>query len=583
MIIRRTLGVVVSEYLKKEYVALLGQSESGLQSFIDMLVEESPVSGMQFISIFFPSGIKGEDDLIDIFLQRLIWAINDVQPEKTLKKEIEQVAEKYAQITAGFRLRKVLDHLGYLTSANPLVIALPSLTDVPDEPLKNLLDMLRDYNQQRTAPRTPGQRLRFLIAGDQRLWMLCCKGLQNHESPFGIAKPVFLDGLSYQEIEAFNQSQNLEASLQIQTLTAGIPSLIEKISELPGIPDDLSPFFEQLERSWSALPESSRQALKRLAEGSEHFPLCIPGYQCPQIPRVETPWIEAFWEGFLSVRHGELTWRSPIHRAFVMDRMRVQGDRSRSELVKIDLLDRALRLGRVLKQTQEDENRQKYLEEALLLAVQSQNALLTSVLKMLWHEEAMPAILEELHQIAASSKKGWMKELDEKIAEDRNVLTHLLIDAAVWESRRLMGAFDVFLCYNEEDKVGVKIIAEKLLERDILPWLDMWEIRPGESWLQILEKHIDHIKVAAVFVGNNGISSLQLETVNTLFSKTLQQDSKIIPVILPDVPQESEIAQQAKWPLFLNNRRWVDFRQSDPHPIEQLIWGIRGQRRTPQS
>ena len=42
--------------------------------------------------------------------------------------------------------------------------------------------------------------------------------------------------------------------------------------------------------------------------------------------------------------------------------------------------------------------------------------------------------------------------------------------------------FDVFLCYNSEDKPAVCEISRKLAEKNIKAWLDEEEIRPVTSW-----------------------------------------------------------------------------------------------------
>ncbi len=46
--------------------------------------------------------------------------------------------------------------------------------------------------------------------------------------------------------------------------------------------------------------------------------------------------------------------------------------------------------------------------------------------------------------------------------------------------KRVACSFDVFLCHNSADKPAVKRIGEKLKQRGILPWLDEWELRPGQ-------------------------------------------------------------------------------------------------------
>ena len=41
--------------------------------------------------------------------------------------------------------------------------------------------------------------------------------------------------------------------------------------------------------------------------------------------------------------------------------------------------------------------------------------------------------------------------------------------------------FDVFLCHNSEDKPAIREISQKLAFKNIRPWLDEEQIRPGTS------------------------------------------------------------------------------------------------------
>jgi hypothetical protein len=59
--------------------------------------------------------------------------------------------------------------------------------------------------------------------------------------------------------------------------------------------------------------------------------------------------------------------------------------------------------------------------------------------------------------------------------------------------------FDVFLCHNSEDKPAVREISKKLAEKNIKPWLDEEEIRPGTSWQTALGKQIAGIKICSRF------------------------------------------------------------------------------------
>jgi len=46
--------------------------------------------------------------------------------------------------------------------------------------------------------------------------------------------------------------------------------------------------------------------------------------------------------------------------------------------------------------------------------------------------------------------------------------------------KRAAGEFDVFLCHNWADKPAVRQIANALKVHGILPWLDEWELPPGQ-------------------------------------------------------------------------------------------------------
>ncbi len=145
--------------------------------------------------------------------------------------------------------------------------------------------------------------------------------------------------------------------------------------------------------------------------------------------------------------------------------------------------------------------------------------------------------------------------------------------ASVLQGKIETGDFDVFLCHNSEDKSAVKEIGERLKEQGILPWLDEWELRPGLPWQRLLEKQIEQIKSAAVFIGQSGIGPWQQLELEAFLREFVGRGCPVIPVLLPDAPKKPGL------PVFLRGMTWVDFRKRDPDPMEQLIWGITGERR----
>ncbi len=106
-----------------------------------------------------------------------------------------------------------------------------------------------------------------------------------------------------------------------------------------------------------------------------------------------------------------------------------------------------------------------------------------------------------------------------------------------------------------------------------MPWLDEWELRPGLPWQQALEKQTRHIKSAAVFVGKNGIGPWQQQELDAFLREFVKRGCPVIPVLLSDAPKIPEL------PVFLKSMTWVDFRTNEPDPLEQLIWGITGERK----
>lgn len=132
--------------------------------------------------------------------------------------------------------------------------------------------------------------------------------------------------------------------------------------------------------------------------------------------------------------------------------------------------------------------------------------------------------------------------------------------------------FDVFLCHNHEDKKIVREIAFKLKDKGINPWLDVWELPPGQPWQEILEQQIEKIHSVAVFIGKKGIGPWQNREIYAFIQQFVKRHCPVIPVILPACKGNPAI------PVFLNAMTHVDFRESDPEPLAQLIWGIKGSK-----
>ncbi len=560
--------------LQKEYVALLGQMEVGIDAIIKSLInKKAPLAGMKFLAVALPrlpkNALNGSE-FEEMFLDRLLDAANRIPPETSLAEKVTQAVQQRATYSANYRIRKALDTLGKETSANYLVIILHALANIEDESLKNLLLMLREYHDQKDNQGEAGERLRFLVAGDARLWRLCYYKTPDR-SPFNIAERVFLEGLSHKELQMIDTCNSLDAALMLRDLTDGVPLLVEEAIKRGEDSDDLSPYFSYLQDGWNALPPGSQELLKNLAEGSMQFPSCQIDYQCPQIPVVKSPWLEAFWEGFLRLRYRQLAWRSQIHQAFVMKYTEVQDNPSKSTIVKVDLRERTERLDKAVKNIHYSRSKQEPLEEAQSLACQTYSTELAMVLEMAQRGEKSETIVKKVEQLASLSERDWIRELGKEAAQHKETINTFLIEAIVARANHFLSVqFDVFLCHNGKDKADVKEIGKQLKDIGILPWLDEWELPPGQPWQRLLEQQIAQVRSAAVFVGQHGIGAWQREELDALLGEFNKRGCPVIPVFLMSAPEEMEP------PTFLSNRTWVDFRKRDPDPVEHLIWGITG-------
>ena len=187
----------------------------------------------------------------------------------------------------------------------------------------------------------------------------------------------------------------------------------------------------------------------------------------------------------------------------------------------------------------------------------------------------------EKASVIPSGPQGRVPQIQRAIVAgaDRSDQPATPLDAAVeldarreLERKRAAGAFDVFLCHNSADKPAVKEIGKHLEERGISPWLDEWELPPGQPWQSLLEEQIGNIRSAAVFVGPTGVGPWQEQELYGFLREFVSRKSPVIPVLLPDAPEKPEL------PIFLKAMTWVDFRVQHPNPLDRLIWGITGNR-----
>ena len=152
------------------------------------------------------------------------------------------------------------------------------------------------------------------------------------------------------------------------------------------------------------------------------------------------------------------------------------------------------------------------------------------------------------------------------------VSANLQMPMTASNDRKTKGSRCVFVCYHSADAKDVEKIAKRLIKRGLSPWLDKWALPPGLPWQKALERQLKKTKVAAVFIGGSGIGPWQDEEQAALLRQLVKRHCRVIPVILHNCINPPDL------PLMLEGLTWVDFREKDPDPLEQLIWGITGKR-----
>jgi hypothetical protein len=75
-----------------------------------------------------------------------------------------------------------------------------------------------------------------------------------------------------------------------------------------------------------------------------------------------------------------------------------------------------------------------------------------------------------------------------------------------------------------------------------------------------------------VFIAESERGPWQGLELEAFLRQFVERECPVIPVVLPGVPDRPGL------PTFLEGMTWMDFRVSDPDPLDQLTGGITGER-----
>ena len=143
---------------------------------------------------------------------------------------------------------------------------------------------------------------------------------------------------------------------------------------------------------------------------------------------------------------------------------------------------------------------------------------------------------------------------------------------------RRSDAPDLFLSHNSRDKREVEALAYELLAEGIAPWLDLWELTPGEPWQPGLEHAIRESRAVAVCIGAHGLGAVQVPEVQLALDEAFQDESQlVIPIWLESAGTELELPRG-----FLQQRTWIDLRQDRSEGVRALVRALVGRPKNPR-
>ncbi|HEV3344184.1 MAG TPA: TIR domain-containing protein [Pirellulales bacterium] len=138
--------------------------------------------------------------------------------------------------------------------------------------------------------------------------------------------------------------------------------------------------------------------------------------------------------------------------------------------------------------------------------------------------------------------------------------------------------FDVFLSHNGSDKPAVEELAQRLRTVGLEPWLDKWNLVPGDPWQPVIEEALRDSATCAVFVGPSGLGAWQHEETRAAINRRVSLAQKgdrfrVLPVLLPGAVR----GDRSKLPEFLTATTWVEFHKTlDEDAFRILERAIRG-------
>ena len=113
---------------------------------------------------------------------------------------------------------------------------------------------------------------------------------------------------------------------------------------------------------------------------------------------------------------------------------------------------------------------------------------------------------------------------------------------------RVMDRIRVFCSHNSVDKPRVKAVAERLAAAGIDPWVDAWEIAPGDDIVARINEGLAQCRVGLIFFSKTTLEKPWVRNeVSTLTYQAIEDGKAVIPVMLdPDAPVPELLRPRAR-------------------------------------
>src|SRR5271166_79797 len=91
--------------------------------------------------------------------------------------------------------------------------------------------------------------------------------------------------------------------------------------------------------------------------------------------------------------------------------------------------------------------------------------------------------------------------------------------------------YEVFLSHSSPDKPAVEELARRLKREGIEPFLDKWNLIPGQPWQEALEEALTRSASCAVFIGPGQLGPWQNEEMRAALDHCVRGSRGKYPVI----------------------------------------------------